>query len=62
MKKTSLLLAFTLVSIYLFAQENLPEKVKTVEFSGLIRYDAYFDTYQSLTLRDGDVYLYPLKQ
>jgi hypothetical protein len=62
MTKTRLLIASLLISISLVAQEANPEKEKTVEFSGLIRYDAYFDTYQSSTLRDGDVYLYPLKQ
>mgnify|MGYP005844156265 CR=1 FL=1 len=39
----------------LFGQDSK----ETFIISGLVRYDAYFDTYESYTSRNGDVYLYP---
>jgi hypothetical protein len=58
MKKTTLLLFTSLFSIMLIAQET--EKVFNPKVSGYVSYEAFFDTYQSVDTRDGDVYLYPL--
>jgi hypothetical protein len=45
----------------IMAQEEIKEvKRPIVDFSGHIRYEAFYDSYSSVTLRDGEFYLYPL--
>lgn len=45
---------------FTFAQDKKDE-IK-VNFSGFIKYNAYYDTYKSVHTRDGDIYLYPLRE
>jgi hypothetical protein len=54
----TLLLALAIVGN---AQNEKTEKKKepVVKFSGHIRYEAYFDTYESVYTRDGNIYLFP---
>ena len=58
MKKFLLYLIPILFSTMLFAQEE--EKI-TTKLSGYIRYEAIFETYESVTTRDGELILYPSK-
>ena len=58
MKKTLLLLILFL-PVLLFSQE---EQKLNIGFSGYVGYEMYFDTYNSVTSRDGEVYLYPLRE
>ncbi len=44
----------------LISQET--EQQHSLKFSGYIGYEMYFDTYNSATTRDGQVYLYPLAE
>jgi len=44
----------------LIAQET--EKSFNPTISGYVGYEAFFDTYKSADTRDGEVYLYPLRQ
>ena len=44
----------------LISQET--EQKHNINFSGYIGYEMYFDTYNSATTRDGQVYLYPLAE
>lgn len=61
MKKLTLLFVIILIlPCVIFAQEE-PEKLK-VDFTGYVGYDFFFDTYESVTSRDGEIYLYPLPE
>jgi hypothetical protein len=63
MKKLIYLLTLIFVSLNLFSQDEKQEvKEPIIKLSGHIRYDAYFDTHESVAARDGDVYLYPTRQ
>ncbi|MBI9036211.1 MAG: hypothetical protein JEZ03_17260 [Bacteroidales bacterium] len=53
----TLFLLFT--TCYIFAQEKQEEKKQIIQFSGHIKYEAYFDTYESVYSREGNIYLYP---
>ena len=44
----------------LISQET--EQKHNLNFSGYIGYEMYFDTYNSATTRDGQVYLYPFAE
>lgn len=61
MKK--LLLLFLLVIFLpglLISQET--EQKPSITLSGYVRYEMFYDTYESATTRDGEVYLYPLSE
>jgi len=61
-KLLSISLTLLLVN-YVYSQEETPEKKEPiVTFSGHIRYEAYYDSYESVTSRDGDFYFYPVPQ
>ena len=63
MKKLFYVLTFVFASPNLFCQDEKQEmKEPIIKLSGHIRYDAYFDTHESVAARDGDVYLYPTRQ
>jgi len=63
MNKLYFLIAFFCFSIVTIAQENKSEpKEPIVKFSGYITYEAFMDTYESVTSREGDIYLYPVRQ
>lgn len=44
----------------LISQET--EQKPSVTLSGFVRYELFFDTYESVDTRDGEVYLYPLRE
>ena len=44
----------------LISQET--EQETSVTLSGYVRYELFFDTYESVDTRDGEVYLYPLSE
>ncbi len=44
----------------LISQET--EQKPSVTLSGYVRYEMFFDTYESADARDGEVYLYPLRE
>ncbi len=44
----------------LISQET--EQKPSITLSGFVRYELFFDTYESVETRDGEVYLYPLRE
>ncbi len=61
MKKLLLLfLPVMLLPGLLMSQET--EQQTSVTLSGFVRYEMFFDTYESVATRDGEVYLYPLRE
>src|SRR6056297_2163675 len=56
MRKIYLLLAAIAFSGFVSAQESNPQ----INFSGFVGYELFYDTYESVDSRDGEVYLYPL--
>lgn len=63
MKNIYFLIIALLISTASIGQENKAEKKEPiVKFSGHIRYEAYFDSYESVTSREDDIYLYPVRQ
>lgn len=60
MKKLLLLfLPVMFLPALLIAQET---EQPSVTLSGFVRYEMFFDTYESVATRDGEVYLYPLRE
>ncbi|HAM98345.1 MAG TPA: hypothetical protein DCQ26_07010 [Marinilabiliales bacterium] len=46
-----------------YSQENQEEKKEPlIKFSGHIRFESYFDSYESTSTRNGDVYIFPNRQ
>lgn len=63
MKKLYFIFSLVFISGFIFAQEAKVEvKEPVVKFSGHINYEAYYDTYESVTTREGNIYLYPVRQ
>ena len=60
MRKLLLLLLVLFLPGILLSQET-EEKIN-VTLSGYVRYEMFFDTYESVDTRDGEVYLYPLRE
>jgi len=61
MKKTTLLISLLLIfPFFLEAQEE--DNKFNVNLSGYVGYEMYFDTYNSVHTRDGEIYLYPLPE
>ncbi|MDA3891836.1 MAG: hypothetical protein PF517_09255 [Salinivirgaceae bacterium] len=61
MRKIYFFILTILLSSAAFAQDDTAEKKEPiVKLSGHIRYEGYFDTYESVTSRDGNFYLYPV--
>ncbi len=60
MRKLLLLLTVLFLPGILLSQET-EEKIN-VTLSGYVRYEIFFDTYESADTRDGEVYLYPLRE
>lgn len=59
-KNLHLLLLIFLLPMLLIAQEE--QQKPTVTVGGYVRYELIFDTYESVDTRDGEVYLYPLRE
>jgi len=60
MRKLLLLVIVLFLPGILLSQET-EEKIN-VTLSGYVRYEMFFDTYESADTRDGEVYLYPLRE
>ena len=60
MRKQLLLLTVFFIPGILLSQET--EQKVSVTLSGYVRYEMFFDTYESADTRDGEVYLYPLRE
>ncbi len=60
MRKLLLLLLVLFLPGILLSQET--EENINVTLSGYVRYEMFFDTYESVDTRDGEVYLYPLRE
>ena len=58
MKRFTFLFAIILFLPYFLVAQEEPEKLK-INFNGYVGYDLFFDTYESVTSRDGEIYLYP---
>lgn len=58
MKKTQILL-FLLISVSVIAKETAKNKKIEIEFSGFIKYDATYDTRQTVNSREGIFLLFP---
>ena len=61
MKRFTFLFVVILSLPYFLVAQEEPEKLK-LNFSGYVGYDLFFDTYESVTSRDGAVYLYPVAE
>ncbi len=61
MKRTTWLLIFMFMLPYFMVAQEETEKLK-VDFSGYVGYSFFFDTYESVTSRDGLIYFYPLAE
>lgn len=57
--KKNLRLFFVIFLIPLIAISQEEEKKLNIGFSGYVGYEMYFDTYNSVQTRDGEIYLYP---
>jgi len=44
-----------------FSQSGGTENDFGIDFGGFVRYEMYYDTYNSVDSRDGNIYLYPLR-
>ncbi|MDA3953047.1 MAG: hypothetical protein PF485_05340 [Bacteroidales bacterium] len=59
-KQLFIFLIIVCFPVMLISQET--EDKTSVTFSGFVRYELFFDTYESVDTRDGEVYLYPLSE
>lgn len=59
MKRVYFFVSLILMSFLAIAQEEAEKKDPIVKFSGHIRFESFFDSHESTTSRDGDIYLYP---
>lgn len=59
MKRFTYLIILILISPFVIEAQEEKEKL-TYTVSGYIGYETYFDTYKSVSTRDGEIYLYPL--
>lgn len=57
-KKSKLFLLFLLITVSLFSQEK-PADEFSLKLSGYVKTDVFYDTQQSVTAREGHLYLYP---
>ncbi|MCK5028692.1 MAG: hypothetical protein KAR57_03600 [Bacteroidales bacterium] len=60
MKKLLLFVTVLFLPGILLSQET--EQETSLTLSGYVRYEMFFDTYESADTRDGEVYLYPLRE
>ena len=58
MKRFTFLFVVILSLPYFLVAQEEPEELK-LDFTGYVGYDLFFDTYESVTSRDGELYLYP---
>lgn len=58
MKRSTILIVLLLILPSIIKAQDETEKL-SLNWSGFVGYDFFFDTYESATTRDGEVYLYP---
>ena len=61
MKRFTFLFAVVLFLPYMLVAQEQQEELK-LNVTGYVGYDFFFDTYESVTSRDGAVYLYPVEE
>lgn len=62
MKKTLLIIVFSVLTVFISVAQEQPQKPKIeVKPYGYVAWESIFDSYKSVDTRDGELYLYPLK-